>query len=42
MGDLLNAKGITWGSFEGGFNLQKVNPTELLDVNEAIPIRKPE
>ncbi len=25
-GDLLNAKGITWGSFEGGFNLQAVNP----------------
>ena len=26
MGDLLNAKGISWGSFEGGFNLQTVNP----------------
>jgi len=25
-GDLLNAKGISWGSFEGGFNLQQVNP----------------
>ncbi len=26
VGDLLNAKGISWGSFEGGFNLQTVNP----------------
>jgi phospholipase C len=26
IGDLLNAKGVTWGSFEGGFDLQKVNP----------------
>jgi phospholipase C len=26
IGDLLNAKGITWGFFEGGFNLQTVNP----------------
>src|ERR1700677_4977540 len=26
VGDLLNAKGITWGSFEGGFNLEAVNP----------------
>jgi phospholipase C len=26
MGDLLNAKDISWGSFEGGFNLQTVNP----------------
>ena len=26
LGDLLNAKGISWGSFEGGFNLQEVNP----------------
>jgi phospholipase C len=25
IGDLLNAKGITWGSFMGGFNLSKVN-----------------
>jgi phospholipase C len=25
IGDLLNAKGITWGFFEGGFNLQTVN-----------------
>jgi phospholipase C len=25
IGDLLNARGITWGWFEGGFNLQTVN-----------------
>ncbi|HEX4031690.1 MAG TPA: alkaline phosphatase family protein [Terracidiphilus sp.] len=25
IGDLLNEKGITWGFFEGGFNLQTVN-----------------
>jgi phospholipase C len=25
VGDLLNAKGITWGFFEGGFNLTKTN-----------------
>ena len=28
IGDLLNAKGISWGSFEGGFNLQIVNPND--------------
>jgi phospholipase C len=26
IGDLLNAAGVTWGWFEGGFNLQTVNP----------------
>jgi len=26
IGDLLNAAGVTWGSFMGGFNLKKVNP----------------
>src|SRR6202451_3682274 len=26
VGDLLNAKGITWGFFQGGFNLGTVNP----------------
>jgi phospholipase C len=26
IGDLLNAKGITWGGFMGGFNLATVNP----------------
>jgi phospholipase C len=25
IGDLLNAKGVTWGFFEGGFDLSKVN-----------------
>lgn len=26
IGDLLNASGVTWGSFMGGFNLSTVNP----------------
>jgi len=26
IGDLLNAQGVSWGSFEGGFNLEIVNP----------------
>jgi hypothetical protein len=26
IGDLLNAKGITWGFFEGGFDLSITNP----------------
>jgi len=26
IGDLLNARNITWGWFEGGFNLQTINP----------------
>jgi phospholipase C len=26
IGDLLNAAGVTWGSFMGGFNLKKTNP----------------
>jgi phospholipase C len=26
VGDLLNAKGVTWGFFEGGFDLSVVNP----------------
>lgn len=26
IGDLLNAKGISWGFFEGGFNLSETNP----------------
>ena len=26
IGDLLNEKGVTWGFFEGGFNLKTVNP----------------
>jgi phospholipase C len=28
IGDLLNAKGITWGWFEGGFDLTIVNPAQ--------------
>jgi len=28
IGDLLNAAGITWGWFEGGFNLSIVNPND--------------
>jgi phospholipase C len=28
IGDLLNAAGITWGFFEGGFNLNIVNPNQ--------------
>ena len=28
IGDLLNAKGITWGFFEGGFNRSTVNPNK--------------
>ncbi len=26
IGDLLNSRGVTWGFFEGGFNLSAVNP----------------
>jgi phospholipase C len=26
IGDLLNSRGVSWGFFEGGFNLQKTNP----------------
>ena len=26
IGDLLNARGVTWGFFEGGFDLTKKNP----------------
>jgi phospholipase C len=35
IGDLLNAKNITWGGFMGGFNLQTVNPngTKTTAVN---------
>src|SRR5258708_4708045 len=30
IGDLLNAKGITWGSFMGGFDLGVVNPNSTI------------
>ena len=32
IGDLLNAAGVTWGFFEGGFNLGLVNANGTLDV----------
>jgi phospholipase C len=28
VGDLMNAKGVTWGFFEGGFNLSETNPNK--------------
>jgi phospholipase C len=35
VGDLLNAKGITWGFFEGGFNLSTVNPNGTTGCNRS-------
>ncbi|MGO9454818.1 MAG: phospholipase C [Candidatus Binataceae bacterium] len=35
VGDLLNAKGVSWGSFEGGFNLQIVNPNGTTGCNRS-------
>ncbi len=35
IGDLLNAKNVTWGSFEGGFNLQTVNPNGTTGCNRS-------
>ena len=35
VGDLLNAKGITWGFFEGGFNLATVNPNGTTGCNRS-------
>ncbi|HYL59706.1 MAG TPA: alkaline phosphatase family protein [Candidatus Acidoferrales bacterium] len=35
LGDLLNAKGISWGSFEGGFNLETVNPNGTTGCNRS-------
>ena len=35
VGDLLNAKGITWGFFEGGFNLSIVNPNGTTGCNRS-------
>src|SRR5262249_29842089 len=38
IGDLLNAKGITWGSFMGGFDLTITNPAIPANgPNAAIP-----
>jgi phospholipase C len=35
VGDLLNAKGITWGFFEGGFNLSIVNSNGSTGCNRS-------
>jgi phospholipase C len=35
VGDLLNAKGITWGFFEGGFNLSIVNANGSTGCNRS-------
>ncbi|HTZ90688.1 MAG TPA: alkaline phosphatase family protein [Alloacidobacterium sp.] len=35
IGDLLNSKGITWGFFEGGFNLSLKNPNGTTGCNRS-------
>ncbi|HYA22841.1 MAG TPA: alkaline phosphatase family protein [Terriglobales bacterium] len=35
IGDLLNAAGITWGSFMGGFNLKTLNPNGTTGCNRT-------
>jgi phospholipase C len=35
VGDLLNAKGITWGFFQGGFDLKKKNPNGTTECNRS-------
>jgi len=35
IGDLLNAAGVTWGSFMGGFNLSTVNPDGSTGCNRS-------
>jgi phospholipase C len=35
IGDLLNVKGITWGFFEGGFNLGLTNPNGTTGCNRS-------
>jgi phospholipase C len=37
IGDLLNAKGITWGWFQGGFDLQIVNPNGTTGCARSTP-----
>jgi hypothetical protein len=37
IGDLLNAQGITWGSFEGGFNLSITNPNGTTGCKRSSP-----
>ena len=40
IGDLLNAKGITWGGFMGGFNLATVNSNGTTGCKRSRPSRK--
>src|SRR5215469_8198419 len=35
IGDLLNAAGVTWGSFMGGFDLSTVNPNDTRGCNRS-------
>jgi phospholipase C len=37
IGDLLNARGVTWGSFMGGFDLTVVNPDGSTGCNRQSP-----
>ncbi|MBV8119553.1 MAG: alkaline phosphatase family protein [Alphaproteobacteria bacterium] len=37
IGDLLNARGVTWGAFMGGFNLSIVNPNGTTGCNRSSP-----
>ena len=37
IGDLLNAKGITWGAFMGGFDLSVVNPNGTTGCSRSSP-----
>ncbi len=37
IGDLLNAKGLSWGWFEGGFDLTKINPDGSTGCNRDHP-----
>ncbi len=37
IGDLLNAKGVRWGWFEGGFNLNAVNQNGTTGCNRSSP-----
>lgn len=41
IGDLLNAKGITWGWFEGGFDLSAVNPNGSTGCQRSTPNEVP-
>ena len=35
IGDLLNAKGVSWGFFQGGFDLTKMNPNGTTGCNRS-------